>query len=147
MADRVLSISNQRTPMATKQARGMKRTCQSSECGARFYDLNRNPIVCPVCGTVYELASSPLILAAVAAEEKAARKARKAEFAPEKVADQPRSHAEAEVDDALPEIEGDGDEDDRRRGGRDLPSRGGGGGRRRDRTSSAVPSRKGRRSV
>ncbi len=47
--------------MATKQERGTKRTCQSNECGARFYDLNRNPIICPICGSVYELASSPLV--------------------------------------------------------------------------------------
>ena len=97
--------------MATKQARGMKRTCQSSECGARFYDLARNPIVCPVCGTVYELASAPLNLAAIAAEEKAARKARKAEFVAEKavVPDAP-ADAEAEVEEALPDIE-EGDEE------------------------------------
>ena len=28
---------------------GIKRTCQG--CGARFYDLNRTPIMCPKCGT------------------------------------------------------------------------------------------------
>ncbi|ATJ90069.1 TIGR02300 family protein [Acetobacter tropicalis] len=28
---------------------GTKRVCVS--CGARFYDLNRNPAVCPKCGT------------------------------------------------------------------------------------------------
>ncbi|AQS89006.1 hypothetical protein AA101099_1981 [Neoasaia chiangmaiensis NBRC 101099] len=27
---------------------GLKRVCVS--CGARFYDLNRNPAVCPKCG-------------------------------------------------------------------------------------------------
>jgi uncharacterized protein (TIGR02300 family) len=42
--------------MATQDARGTKRTCQSGECGSRFYDLNRNPIVCPICGTIYEIA-------------------------------------------------------------------------------------------
>ena len=101
------SIETRVNAMATKQARGTKRTCQSSECGARFYDLERHPIVCPVCGTVYELATSPLILAAVAAEEKAARKARKAEIVPEKadVADAP----EGDVEEALPDIE-EGDE-------------------------------------
>lgn len=46
--------------MATKQARGTKRTCQSDDCGSRFYDLNRNPIVCPICGSIYELASGPV---------------------------------------------------------------------------------------
>jgi uncharacterized protein (TIGR02300 family) len=35
-------------------ARGTKRVCPS--CGAKFYDLNRSPILCPVCQTVYQLA-------------------------------------------------------------------------------------------
>jgi uncharacterized protein (TIGR02300 family) len=34
---------------------GTKRQC--SDCGARFYDLNKNPIVCPKCHTVLELAA------------------------------------------------------------------------------------------
>ena len=34
---------------------GIKRHC--SGCGARFYDLNKNPIVCPKCHTVLELAA------------------------------------------------------------------------------------------
>jgi uncharacterized protein (TIGR02300 family) len=87
--------------MATKQARGTKRTCQSNECGARFYDLNRHPVTCPVCGTIYELASSPLAIAAV--EEKSPRRARKVEFVPEKAPADPV--ADAEVEEALPEIE------------------------------------------
>ncbi len=37
----------------SKPARGTKRVCQS--CGARFYDLTRTPIVCPVCQTVYQV--------------------------------------------------------------------------------------------
>lgn len=37
----------------SKPARGTKRVCQS--CGARFYDLGRSPIVCPVCQTVYQI--------------------------------------------------------------------------------------------
>ena len=37
----------------SKPARGAKRVCQS--CGARFYDLGRSPIVCPVCQTVYQV--------------------------------------------------------------------------------------------
>ena len=39
----------------SKPARGTKRVCQS--CGARFYDLSRTPIVCPVCQTVYQVAA------------------------------------------------------------------------------------------
>jgi len=33
---------------------GTKRLCAG--CGAKFYDLNKDPIVCPKCGTVYEIA-------------------------------------------------------------------------------------------
>ena len=62
--------------MATKQARGTKRTCQSDECGARFYDLNRDPIVCPICGTIYVIASGPVGVL-FKDEEKAPRKAKK----------------------------------------------------------------------
>ena len=35
---------------------GTKRHC--SGCGARFYDLNKDPIVCPKCHTVLELAAA-----------------------------------------------------------------------------------------
>lgn len=33
---------------------GTKRLCAS--CGAKFYDLNHDPITCPKCGAVYEVA-------------------------------------------------------------------------------------------
>ncbi|MEL7047617.1 MAG: TIGR02300 family protein [Pseudomonadota bacterium] len=56
--------------MATKDARGTKRTCQSTECGERFYDLNRDPIVCPICGTVYEIAHAPAGVPVEVKEEK-----------------------------------------------------------------------------
>ena len=42
--------------MATKETRGTKRTCQNEDCDTKFYDLNRDPIVCPTCETVYRLA-------------------------------------------------------------------------------------------
>ena len=32
---------------------GTKRVCL--ECGAKYYDLNRDPITCPKCGTIFEL--------------------------------------------------------------------------------------------
>ncbi len=91
--------------MATKQqARGMKRTCQNQTCGQRFYDLERDPIMCPMCGANYNVAISSAAIAAAAAEEKAARKAaKKPVFAePEAVADDAAEGAEV-----LPEIEGD----------------------------------------
>ncbi len=80
--------------MATKQARGTKRTCQS--CDERFYDLARVPITCPHCGATYVIASSPAALAALQAEERAAKKA------PKKPA-----FAEDEAASELPAVEGE----------------------------------------
>ncbi|NBR51687.1 MAG: TIGR02300 family protein [Alphaproteobacteria bacterium] len=31
---------------------GTKRVCEA--CGAKFYDLNKSPAVCPKCGHVYD---------------------------------------------------------------------------------------------
>ncbi|KAB2939778.1 MAG: TIGR02300 family protein [Hyphomicrobium sp.] len=89
--------------MATNKDRGTKRTCQNSECGARFYDLNRSPIVCPICGAKYAIAHSPTTAAVVAQEEKAQRKVKKPEFEP--VA------GDAEAEDALVDVEADEAED------------------------------------
>ena len=36
---------------------GAKRKCMN--CGAKFYDLNKNPIVCPKCATVFQAAAAP----------------------------------------------------------------------------------------
>jgi uncharacterized protein (TIGR02300 family) len=38
--------------MSIKAARGTKRVCQS--CGSKFYDLNRDPITCPICHAVFQ---------------------------------------------------------------------------------------------
>jgi uncharacterized protein (TIGR02300 family) len=35
---------------------GTKRLC--ANCGAKFYDLNKDPIVCPKCQTVMQLATA-----------------------------------------------------------------------------------------
>ena len=35
---------------------GTKRQCQA--CGAKFFDLNKDPIVCPKCGTVFQGAAA-----------------------------------------------------------------------------------------
>jgi uncharacterized protein (TIGR02300 family) len=39
--------------MAVHAQRGTKRTCQNEECGARFYDLMRSPIKCPICQSAF----------------------------------------------------------------------------------------------
>ena len=41
----------------SKPAWGTKRVCPS--CGARFYDLSRTPITCPVCQAVYQVTPPP----------------------------------------------------------------------------------------
>ena len=38
--------------MSIKAARGTKRVCQN--CGSKFYDLNRDPITCPICQSVFQ---------------------------------------------------------------------------------------------
>ena len=60
--------------MSSKQARGTKRTCQSSGCGSRFYDLNHSPIECPICGSKYVIASAPLVAGAPVVEPAAPSK-------------------------------------------------------------------------
>ena len=105
--------------MSTKAERGTKRTCQNHDCGSRFYDLNRDPITCPICGTVYELAVSAAAAAAPAVVEKAAPRkppTKKPVYPIEgaKLEDAP----EAEGEEALAVVEGEeepaaaGDEDE-----------------------------------
>jgi uncharacterized protein (TIGR02300 family) len=95
--------------MSTKADRGTKRSCQNSQCGSRFYDLNRDPISCPICGSIYELAVSPVAVAAAApvpAAEKAARKpVKKPVYPVESV--KPEDAPEAEAEEALASIEGE----------------------------------------
>jgi uncharacterized protein (TIGR02300 family) len=49
---------------------GTKRQCLS--CGAKFYDLNKDPIVCPKCGAVFQAAAMktrPEVVAARSPDE------------------------------------------------------------------------------
>jgi uncharacterized protein (TIGR02300 family) len=97
--------------MATKQARGTKRTCQN--CDERFYDLGHDPIICPFCGSKYVIASSPAALAALQAEQRdlAAKKAKKAAVGDEADGELPA----VEGEEALVDVETDdtgGTEDD-----------------------------------
>jgi uncharacterized protein (TIGR02300 family) len=51
---------------------GLKRQCMS--CGAKFYDLNRDPAVCPKCGTPYQAtamsrAAAPVVARAAPADD------------------------------------------------------------------------------
>jgi len=95
--------------MSTKAERGTKRTCQNPECGSRFYDLNRDPIVCPICQTVFALSASPAdALAATAAHEgPAARTAARRPAFQAGATEKPQEATSTEDEDALPAIEDD----------------------------------------
>ena len=96
--------------MPTKQDRGTKRTCQNSECGSRFYDLNRTPIACPICGAAYVVGSSPAPITIVQPEEPAPPKPKKKKFAQVEADEE-----ETKEEDTLDEVEADktvGNDDD-----------------------------------
>lgn len=52
----------------SKPELGLKRQCMS--CGAKFYDLNRDPAVCPKCGTVFQAVALSRVAAPVVARSK-----------------------------------------------------------------------------
>jgi len=81
-----------------KEEWGKKRQCLN--CSARFYDLNRVPIVCPTCETVFE--PEPLLKSRRWQGGAAQREAEK--VAPEKAA------VETE-DDITVDVEDDEDDD------------------------------------
>jgi hypothetical protein len=83
--------------LVLKEARGTKRTCQNSDCGVRFYDLGRSPIICPVCASPYVLPSTPAPLAAEA------RRSKKAEYSVEEVT--PAETAQPDAEAALAEAD------------------------------------------
>jgi len=101
---------------------GTKRLCAG--CGAKFYDLNKDPISCPKCGTVYEVAvvaprGRPDARAAVPQPvEQEAPEPQEAELVSLEEADaeaqggakKPVGDGTEDVEDV--EIEGDDDEDD-----------------------------------
>ena len=74
---------------------GTKRLC--ANCGAKFYDLSKNPIVCPKCQTVFQIvtpvsrsrpdAAAVAAAAATAAAAAAAARAKAAEAVKPETAD------------------------------------------------------------
>jgi len=103
---------------------GTKHLC--TNCGAKFYDLNKDPIVCPKCHTALELVAAPRrpepppraqAPAAAAEEEVVAPETQEAEFVSLEEADAEveggakKTPAEAVEDVEIEEVEG-GDEDD-----------------------------------
>ena len=100
------------TKSDVKAERGTKRTCQHPECGSRFYDLNREPITCPICSSAYQIVAQP----AVAVSARPAPKWKKPPFVPAEVKPEvPPGEVEAEELVAVEEDEevaGQGDEEE-----------------------------------
>jgi uncharacterized protein (TIGR02300 family) len=92
--------------MSTKAQRGTKRTCQNPECGSRFYDLSRDPIVCPICQTAYRIEPGPSPAAEdhrPGTDKAALRKSKKPVYDVEGV--KPEDAPDADADDTLVPIE------------------------------------------
>lgn len=85
---------------------GVKRQCLS--CAAKFYDMNKDPIVCPACGATFEPAATK---AKSSGRDKPARKA--AAPVPEAEAEElDAPGADEEDDDLLDDDDDDLDDDD-----------------------------------
>ena len=90
---------------------GIKRLC--ANCGAKFYDLGKTPIICPKCGTVHEVAAAPARRAAAAKPvpvevEEAVPVAEAEVVSLDEVAEQENKQASAKG--AAPDVEGEDDE-------------------------------------
>jgi uncharacterized protein (TIGR02300 family) len=101
---------------------GAKRQCQS--CGVKFFDLNKDPVVCPKCGAIFHVATSRITRTA-ADEDETAEGGEKdgAELvsldeveAGEAKSDSVDADEDAEIDDAVEEddtfLENEEEEDD-----------------------------------
>ncbi|SFM06919.1 TIGR02300 family protein [Methylobacterium pseudosasicola] len=84
----------------------MKRQCMS--CGAKFYDLARDPATCPKCGAVYQAATSRVAAPALARGPEADDEDETDEKGPELVS---LDEVEAAEDEADPTPEDDTAED------------------------------------
>jgi uncharacterized protein (TIGR02300 family) len=91
---------------------GTKRLCAG--CGAKFYDLNKSPIICPKCATVYEIAPATRPRSSEAARssvvDEVATQPVEAEFVSLEEADAEKKSGK--VGAALPETEDDIEIDD-----------------------------------
>ena len=96
---------------------GTKRLCGS--CGAKFYDLSKDPIVCPKCGTTFVIAAPVSRRADAAAAAAAASAAAAAARVPAEAAELEPADAEfvsleeadAEAQGKKSEVATDGDDD------------------------------------
>lgn len=87
---------------------GTKRLCPS--CGARFYDMKRNPVTCPTCEADVPVETASKVKKAAPVKEAAPREEPKAKPA---VSDElPEDDAiDAVIDDDIEDIDDDDDDD------------------------------------
>jgi uncharacterized protein (TIGR02300 family) len=90
---------------------GNKRQCQS--CSAKFFDLNKDPIICPKCGSIFQvvLPRAGTRTAAAAQDDEIEIDPVAAAMVPLEDADAADAAAVVIPDDDI-EIEDDGNEDD-----------------------------------
>lgn len=89
---------------------GGKRQCQN--CGAKFFDLNRDPILCPKCGAVFQppAVSRAAARAAAAEDDEAELPAAGPEMVSLEEADAGEDKAATAVDDEVDLGDDDGDD-------------------------------------
>lgn len=90
---------------------GIKRQC--ANCGAKFYDLAKTPILCPKCGTVYEVApvsARRTAAKAAVAETQEAPAAEPETVSLEEVAEQEKKKTPS-TKGASPDVDAEGDDD------------------------------------
>ncbi len=89
---------------------GAKRHCQS--CATKFYDFNKDPIVCPKCGTIFQItALSRAASRAVVEDESEVEKENLDTVSLEEVAATETAAETIDVEDEV-EIDDDADADD-----------------------------------
>lgn len=79
---------------------GTKRQCPN--CGAKYYDLNKSPAVCPKCGTLFEVTTAKVRAPEAAVEEEEVENEDEADTGPEVIS----------LEEADAEATGDGASDD-----------------------------------
>jgi uncharacterized protein (TIGR02300 family) len=100
---------------------GAKRQCQS--CGVKFFDLNKDPVVCPKCGAIFHVATTRIASRAAEEDETTEGEKEGAEIvsldeveATESKADAIDVDEDVELDDAVEEddtfLENEEEEDD-----------------------------------
>lgn len=83
--------SNSGGSAVAKAEWGLKRLCP--QCGTRYYDMKKNPPVCPKCGATYD---PETLTKSRRSRSNAEEKARKAAPAPEEIEDLPIVDDDAE---------------------------------------------------